>query len=636
MPKPINTSDQSFTGELNDPMNYSTDHSSPSVASDNLWSQFIESEDYSGFASSWLALLCSSIDGVTGALVLLGKPDTGPYSPVAFWPDSTYNLQYLVSVAEQSLTGRRGVLAIGATAEDKVQQSRHIAYPLEISGKIHGVIVLDLTDRSEAHLQAVMRQIHWGAAWLEILIRRSNAEESRATIERLAALIEFTARSVQYEKFNQAAMALVNELASRLKCDRVSLGIMKHHTITLLAVSNTSTFQKRSNLVQATESVMEEAIDQQCIIVSPAVDRNADALISRIHDDFVKRHDLAAACTVPLQGRIATFGALFFERSSQPFDPPMIELLRSMEYLLGPILETHWQQEHWFKSGLLRAPLRLLRRITGPEGLALKAGVCCATIIVIALALITTEYRVSAKTVIEGAIQRTIAAPFDGFISTADVRASDIVRQEQLLCTLDARDLTLEKRKWLTVGDQYTKKYRQSIANHERATAQITDAQLKQAEAETALLDEKLVRTKITAPFPGVIISGDLHQRLGSPVQQGEELFKIAPLDQYRVIIQVDERDLAYVKKEQKGALILSSLPNDKFLFVVKRVTPVSVSEEGKSFFRVEAQLEQASDLLRPGMEGIGKIESGRRSLLWIWTHGVVNWIRLKIWEWTP
>lgn len=602
---------------------------------DILWNQFIDSEDFSGFAVSWLALLCSSVEGVTGALVLMGKPDQGPYAPVAVWPDPSCNLHHLVPAAEQALSGRHGILLEVPHAENVAARIRHIAYPLEISGKIHGVTVFELADRPEPLLQAVMRQIHWGAAWLEILIRRNSTAEDRSTIERLATLIELTARSVQYEKFHQVAMALVNELATRLKCDRVSLGVVKHQSVAMEAVSNTSKFLKRSNLIKETEAAMDEAVDQQSSIVFPAMEGD-DAIVSRIHEEFVKRHELTAACTVPLPGRKGTFGALLFERSGEQFEPATLELLRSMGFLLGPILETHWRQERWFSAGMLQAPLRAVRRVMGPEAFALKAVVLAIAVVIAVLALVETEHRVSAKTVIEGAVQRSLAAPFNGYIATAEARASDIVRQGQVLCTLDNRDLALERRKWATVGEQYAKKYRQSMANHERATAQITDAQLKQARAEAALLEEKLTRTRIVAPFDGVLISGDLHQRLGSPVQQGEELFKIAPLDHYRVVIQVDERDLAYVKVGQKGDLILSSLPNDRFPFEVKRVTPVSMSEEGKNFFRVEARLEQASDLLRPGMEGIGKVTGSRRSLLWIWAHGLLDWFRLKIWKWIP
>jgi hypothetical protein len=35
-------------------------------------------------------------------------------------------------------------------------------------------------------------------------------------------------------------------------------------------------------------------------------------------------------------------------------------------------------------------------------------------------------------------------------------------------------------------------------------------------------------------------------------------------------------------------------------------------------------------------MEGAGKIEVDRRSLVWIWTHQIVDWMRLAAWSWLP
>jgi hypothetical protein len=39
---------------------------------------------------------------------------------------------------------------------------------------------------------------------------------------------------------------------------------------------------------------------------------------------------------------------------------------------------------------------------------------------------------------------------------------------------------------------------------------------------------------------------------------------------------------------------------------------------------------------LRPGMKGVGKVEIGERKLVWIWTHGLVDRIRLWFWLWMP
>ncbi len=114
-------------------------------------------------------------------------------------------------------------------------------------------------------------------------------------------------------------------------------------------------------------------------------------------------------------------------------------------------------------------------------------------------------------------------------------------------------------------------------------------------------------------------------------------LFQVAPLDSYRVLLQVNERDVKDVLENYQGTLVLSSLPGEKLPFIVDKITPVAVAEEGNNFFLVEARLKNApSPLLRPGMEGVGKIEIEPRKLIWIWTYKIVHWMRMFIWSWWP
>ena len=63
---------------------------------------------------------------------------------------------------------------------------------------------------------------------------------------------------------------------------------------------------------------------------------------------------------------------------------------------------------------------------------------------------------------------------------------------------------------------------------------------------------------------------------------------------------------------------------------------PVSAAEGGHNYFRVEAVMGNHSDLMRPGMEGIAKIEISREKLLWIGTRRMVNWLRLFVWNRLP
>ena len=233
-------------------------------------------------------------------------------------------------------------------------------------------------------------------------------------------------------------------------------------------------------------------------------------------------------------------------------------------------------------------------------------------------------------------MQRAIAAPFEGYVFEARVRPGDIVRKGALLARLDDRDLQLERLKSASRREQLLKQYREALANHERAQIRVIGSQVEQAEAELSIAEEKLARILLVAPFDGVVVSGDLSQKLGAPVQRGDVLFEIAPLEDYRVVLKVDERDIRDVRIGDHGELLLTSMPNDRLPMRVARVTPVSTAEEGRNFFRVEAQLERGAERLRPGMEGVGKVVVGDRKLIWIWTRYLMDWIRIETWWLMP
>jgi multidrug resistance efflux pump len=140
----------------------------------------------------------------------------------------------------------------------------------------------------------------------------------------------------------------------------------------------------------------------------------------------------------------------------------------------------------------------------------------------------------------------------------------------------------------------------------------------------------------VTAPFDGVVVSGDLSQSLGAPVERGTVLYEVAPLSAFRVILKVDERDVGDISVGQRGNLLMSAFPHDPVPFQVEKITPVSTAKEGRNYFRVEAKLDYNDARLRPGMEGIGKIEVDSRHYVWIWTHQAFDSLRLMLWKWLP
>jgi RND family efflux transporter MFP subunit len=600
------------------------------------WNRFSVARDGAEFTSGWLAILCTQIDRVNGALLILGPDEAGDYTPAAMWPDPSKDLTHLGATATRALAERKGIVTgPDGTSPPARDQAAHIGYPIEIAGVLHGVVVLDVAPAGDQALQHSLRLVHWASAWLIDLFRQRTMRQNEGRMSRMSLAMDIVATAMRERRFSASALAVANELTRRLDCDRASLGVEKSGSIEVRAISHSATFDAKMSLVRLISAAMDETLDLETTIVLPP--RSEDPPGAVAHVELARQLKSQAICSVALRVDGHATGVLMLERSADhPFDLETVELCETLGALLGPILDLKQDNEQsvwrrirsWFGSGS--------RALVGPRHPGAKLIALSVLVLALTLTFVTGSYRISARSVVEGAIQRAAVAPFDGHILQSQVRAGDIVRGGDVLCRLDDRELSLENTKLSSERDQLNRKYRQALSIQDRPGMAVLAAQIAEAEAQLALIGDKLARATLRAPFDGVVVSGDLSQLLGTPVEQGKLLFQIAPLESYRVILEIDERDIASLAEDQGGEMMLSGIPGEHMPFTVRRITPVSTSQEGRNFFRVEAQLKTPSDRLRPGMEGIGKVEVDQRRMIWIWTHGLSDWLRVWIWKTMP
>lgn len=600
------------------------------------WAQFSEPSDSAAFCRSWLVILCTQVDRVNGALLLTRSDQQGAYAVAAVWPDAGRTMQYLAQVAERTLTEGRGI----ASAPDGVSppapnQPAYVGYPVQVSGALEAAVVLDLAPRSEAELKRALRQVHWATAWLVDDFRQHAMARLQGRLDRLGVAADLVATALQERRFGSAALAVANELAARLECERVSLGWETAGSIRVEAISHTANFDPKAELVRGIGAAMDEVLDLDVPITYPVAETDDLGLLA--HADLARQCRDSGIVSVPLVEAGVTCGVLTLERTGEtPFDEGAVELVKTVGLLLGPILTLKRENDKNLLAHAGASVSGLVRSVFGPRHPGAKLLVLVLAAVTLVLTLVETDYRVSARTVIEGAVQRAAVAPFDGYVVESLVRAGDRVKQGQVLCRLDDRELRFETTRWLSEREQLLRKHRQAFAAGERASMTVLAAQVSQAEAQLALVEDKLARATLVAPFDGIVVSGDLSQLLGSPVKLGEKLFEVAPLDAYRVILQVDERDITNVGLGHSGNLVLSGIAHEIMPFKVEQMTPVATAADGHNYFRVEARLLHPSTRLQPGMEGVGKVDAGKRRLLWILTHSLVDWLRLWAWNLLP
>jgi multidrug resistance efflux pump len=495
----------------------------------------------------------------------------------------------------------------------------------------------------KADPEAIAPRLRLGAGWLEARLSERRAEAATARLARAGAAMDIVALASAQRGPRRASMAVVNELAVKLRCDRVSPGLVRSRRIRLKALSHSATFQQRGRIVDAIGNAMEECLAQEGVVSHPPP-LAMRAPISVAHRDLVAATQGAgAAASVPLPGRSGTVGVLTFERKGEaPFDQETLLQAEAVGTLLGPVLAIQAAGDRLVAGRVADAVRDGIATVLGKEKPSLKLAVIAAAALVAYLSFATGDYRVTSRAVLEGEVQRTAVAPFDGFVAASAVRPGDHVHAGDVLAALDDRELVLDRARAWADREKLRQKYDEAMAKHDRPTAAMLTAQIEQVDAQLELAENKLSRARIVSPLDGLLVSGDLTQMLGSPVERGKTLFEIAPADQYRIVLRTDERDLRFVSVGQTGALSLAGMPAEWLGFTVSRITPIAEAKDGKNEFRVEARLNEArSDeplwpRLRPGMEGVGEIVTRQHHLIWIWTHAIADWMRLLVWKWWP
>ncbi len=469
------------------------------------------------------------------------------------------------------------------------------------------------------------------------------AQDAAAALRLLAGVL--CARS-----FDAAAHRLVATLARDFALHRCTLGRHRDGVTRLVASSalDVTSAAADAELVQRLCGAMDEAITHGAAVSAPP---SADDRFDGVrHEHLALQRELGGSvATLPLGVAGELFGALCVERRARPLpdavgpadrdgapvlDAATFARLEQLLALALPALRWMERAEQPLRRRLRFELARTATALRHPGRRGLRRLLAAGAVLVVFLAVAPLEREIGGRARIEGAEQRVVAAPVDGFVKTAHVRPGDRVRAGQPLVDLLDSDLKLERERLASQLAQRENGYASAMAKSDRVAASTGMAQIGETQAQLALVDDQLARGRIVAPFDALVIQGDLGQSTGAPVRQGDTLLTLATTGRQRVIVEVDEIDIAQVRPGQAGTLALSSLPWEHAALVVERIAPIARAVEGRNVFEVEARLTGSDAALRPGLLGRADLVVGRSPPLWSWSRHVIDRVRVAWWAW--
>ena len=516
----------------------------------------------------------------------------------------------------------------GGTPEQHV-----IVTPIGEKDAIRAVAAFLMTGQTSGELYAIHQRLEDTTFLLDPAALQLTPTTRDRAIDRLNLALEVLSVVNQSDHFTSIAMALCNELADKLRCHRVSLGFLEGRYVRVHAMSRTDSFHREMKLTQDIEAAMEECLDQDLEIIWPGDPQTS--YVSRAAKQLSQRHGPFAVLCMPIRRNGEVSAVMVLERASdRPFaDLEEIETVRLACDLCAPRLFDLHCHDRWLGARLAAEAGDRLGRLLGPEHTWIKLSAGLAFVTLILLATVKGDYRINAAFTLEARHQQAVVAPFDSFSKEILVEPGDRVDGGQtLLGTLETAELRLKRAALMAEQLGYRKQMTAAMRDRQTAEAQIAQAQSDKVAAEIRLIEQKIDQATLRAPITGWVVSEDLKQKIGAPVKTGEILFEIASIDALRAELYVPESSIARVVTEQTGELASVGHPDQKVGFVVERINPIAEVIDHQNVFRVRARLDEHRDWMRPGMEGEAKIAAGRKSYLWIASHRLVDWLRLKLW----
>jgi multidrug resistance efflux pump len=248
-----------------------------------------------------------------------------------------------------------------------------------------------------------------------------------------------------------------------------------------------------------------------------------------------------------------------------------------------------------------------------------------AGLLLAGLAIWPVHYRVPCSARVETARQRIVATPFEAMLLSTKVQPGDQVQAGEVLVELDGRPLRLEREAIEAEIGQFVKEYNVALATRRIADAQQAALKEQHLRRQHELLTDRLGRLEVVSPIDGIVVSGDLEKFIGAPLERGQTLIEVSPLDTVIIEIEIPEYEIGYVSEGAATRVKLNAIGGKSIRAPLAEVFPASELRDDRNVFIGRIEVENSALQLRPGMRGQATTYGPLRPWIWSWIRGAIE-----------
>lgn len=550
----------------------------------------------------------------------------GPADP-SFWRDTVQGyLTESISLGTSRaklLSARQAELTIGL-----------MSVPLFDSRDAKPGAIAQVVRCDEAGLREKLVRFEALAALISHLM--NTTRENRASDDAPKLPTNAISKSAAFESPEELAYSLTNSLRSKLGCEQVVLGLVSGRHVTPVSISGLDDIRHRSPGVVRIRSAMEECLDHGAPVVCQADESWADERLTtghRLHRQWRDSIGGASVCSIPLRdGNQINAVVSIRRRADEPFTRDQLNQVRAVVEPFGPAFRllcnarrSLWRHgtdsaRQWVATFSRRG--HVARKVTATALVLLLGWTVFGTM----------EYVATVPGRVVPTEARHIVTPIDGRLAAVFVQPGERVVAGQPLCEFGTDELRAQIQMHESQIDVFqTEQARASVADSP-VDARMAEASLKLERARLALARQRVENATVRAPIDGIIVSGDPRKRVGGLMARGEALFEIAADANWDIELDTPQMFASYVQSGFSGRFTSHARPEDGISFVVGHVRPSAELRGGHSVFVTDANLRDSPQWIRPGMEGLARVDCGTQPVWWVALHRVIDSMRLNGW----
>ncbi|MFK7769218.1 MAG: efflux RND transporter periplasmic adaptor subunit, partial [Mariniblastus sp.] len=253
-------------------------------------------------------------------------------------------------------------------------------------------------------------------------------------------------------------------------------------------------------------------------------------------------------------------------------------------------------------------------------------GLACVSL----LMCVPLPYRVACDCEVQPVLRRFVASPHDGILEKTFVESGDIVEANQVVAILDGRQKRIELSALRAELAGAKKKRDSSLAQGDVALSHIARSEMRRHQSKIDILEQQMLNLEVRSPIAGIVVSGDLDKVQGAPLEMGQTLFEIAPLDKMLAEIGIPESEIHYVEPGMTVTIKLDSFPFKTWQGTVQKIQPRSEIVKDESVFIAQVILPNEEQQIRPGMQGSVKVSAKSAPIGWNLFH--TSWESVRYW----